>query len=140
MSPAWNGIKWPAKAGPITTLGMAAIGSFIGGTVSTIGLLLSAPPLAEAVLKLRSPKYFSLMMLGTTMLISLTSESIHKALMMGALGVVLGIIGIGSTFGGQQFNFNLYWSNSSKLAAIRSTLTSCIDPAPWGGDGLFSWS
>ncbi len=93
------------RAGP--ALGIAAMGSFIGGTVSIIGLMFVAPVLAEAALKFGPPEYFSLMMLGMTMLIYLTSGSIPKALMMGALGVVLGIIGIDPTSGAQRFTFNV---------------------------------
>ena len=93
------------RAGP--ALGIAAIGSFIGGTVSIIGLMFLAPPLAEAALKFGPPEYCSLMILGMTMLIYLTSGSIPKALMMGALGVVLGIIGIDPTSATQRFTFNV---------------------------------
>lgn len=93
------------RAGP--ALGIAAFGSFIGGTVSIIGLMLIAPPLAEAALKFGPPEYFSLMILGMTLLIYLTSGSIPKALMMGILGLILGVIGIDPISGDQRFTFNV---------------------------------
>src|SRR4030043_506808 len=46
------------RAGP--ALGMAAFGSFIGGTVSIIGLMLLAPILARIALKFGPPEYFAL--------------------------------------------------------------------------------
>jgi putative tricarboxylic transport membrane protein len=93
------------RAGP--ALGISAFGSFIGGTFSIIGLMLVAPPLAEGALKFGPPEYFSLMVLGMTLLIYLASGSIPKALMMAVLGVVLGIIGIDPTSGVQRFTFNI---------------------------------
>jgi putative tricarboxylic transport membrane protein len=69
--------------------------------------MLLAPPLAEGALRFGPPEYFSLMMLGMTLLIYLASGSIPKALMMAALGVVLGIIGIDATSGAQRFTFGV---------------------------------
>jgi putative tricarboxylic transport membrane protein len=93
------------RAGP--ALGISAFGSFIGGTVSILGLMLVAPPLAEGALKFGPPEYFSLMVLGMTLLIYLASGSIPKALMMAVLGIVLGIIGIDPTSGMQRFTFSI---------------------------------
>src|SRR5438094_9121443 len=50
------------RAGP--ALGMAAIASFIAGTVGVIGLTLIAPPVAAFALSFSSPEYFALMCLG----------------------------------------------------------------------------
>lgn len=46
------------RAGP--ALGIAALGSFIAGTVSVVGLMFLAPTLARAALTFDSPEYFSL--------------------------------------------------------------------------------
>src|SRR5262245_26453440 len=45
-------------------LGIAAIGSFIAGTISVLGLTFLAPPLAEAALAFGPPEYFALVVLG----------------------------------------------------------------------------
>ena len=57
------------RAGP--ALGIAAFGSFIGGTIGVILLALLAPPLARFALRFGPPEYFSLMVLGLTILIYL---------------------------------------------------------------------
>jgi putative tricarboxylic transport membrane protein len=93
------------RAGP--ALGICAFGSFIGGTVSILGLMLVAPPLAEGALRFGPPEYFTLMVLGLTLLIYLASGSIPKALMMAALGIILGMIGIDATSGSQRFTFGI---------------------------------
>ena len=45
-------------------LGMAAIGSFIAGTFSTLGLSLFSPLLVVLALKFGPPEYFSVMVLA----------------------------------------------------------------------------
>ena len=47
-----------------TALGIAAIGSFIGGIVATIALIVVAPPLARLALSFGPPEFFALMLVG----------------------------------------------------------------------------
>jgi putative tricarboxylic transport membrane protein len=93
------------RAGP--ALGISAMGSFIGGTISVIGLMLVAPPLAEMALKFGPPEYFSLMLLGMILLTFLAGDSLPKALCMAALGVFLGSIGMDVISGMERFTFNI---------------------------------
>src|SRR5438132_8853951 len=44
-----------------TALGIAAIGSFIGGVAATIALVLVAPPLASLALRFGPPEFFAVM-------------------------------------------------------------------------------
>jgi len=53
-----------AKKQAGAALGIAAIGSFIAGTVGVIGLTFLAPPLAEFALRFGAPEYFALMLFG----------------------------------------------------------------------------
>jgi putative tricarboxylic transport membrane protein len=80
------------RAGP--ALGIAAFGSFIAGTFAIIGLMLVAPPLARFALRFGPPEYFSLMVLGLTILVYLAHGSMLKALLMGLLGIILGLVGL----------------------------------------------
>ena len=93
------------RAGP--ALGIAAFGSFIAGTVSVIGLMLVAPPLAKFALAFGPPEYFSLMLLGIIILIYLASGSILKALMMFVFGLLLSTIGMDAISGTQRLTFGL---------------------------------
>jgi putative tricarboxylic transport membrane protein len=79
------------RAGP--ALGIAAFGSFIAGTISTLGLMLVAPPLARFALKFGPPEIFALMMVSLTLVTYLAQGSQIKALAMASLGVFLGTIG-----------------------------------------------
>src|SRR5438874_11787868 len=49
-------------------LAIAAIGSFIAGTVSVVGLMLAAPPIAAVALKFGPPEYAALLTLGLLVL------------------------------------------------------------------------
>jgi len=93
------------RAGP--ALGIAAFGSFIAGTASIIGLMLLAPPLAKAALAFGPPEYFSLMVVGMTLVIYLASKSIAKALIMVVVGIILGNVGIDHTSGAERFTFGI---------------------------------
>jgi putative tricarboxylic transport membrane protein len=92
------------RAGP--ALGMAALGSFFAGTVAIILLMLVAPTLARVAVAFGPPEYFSLMVLGLTILSFMTQGSIAKALLMACLGIVLGLIGLDQITGGPRLTFD----------------------------------
>ncbi len=91
------------RAGP--ALGIAAFGSFIAGTLSIVGLMVLAPPLSRFALKFGPPEYFTLMVLGLTILIYLAHGSMPKALLMAAFGIVLGLVGLDSINARPRFTF-----------------------------------
>ena len=93
------------RAGP--ALGISACGSFIGGTISVIGLMLVAPPLANFALKFTFPENFSLMCLGLVIVSFLARGSMVKAIMMVSLGLFLGSIGTDIMTGIPKFTFGI---------------------------------
>jgi putative tricarboxylic transport membrane protein len=94
------------RAGP--ALGIAAFGSFIGGTITVFLLAGLAPPLSRFALRFGPPEYFSLMVLGLSVLVYLANGPVLKALMMAALGIVLGIVGTDVISGRSRFTFGLF--------------------------------
>ena len=93
------------RAGP--ALGIAAFGSFIAGTFAVIALTLLGPLLAGIALRFGPPEFFSLMVVGIMILTFLSSGSMIKALMMAAVGIILGGIGMDSISGKYRFTFNI---------------------------------
>jgi putative tricarboxylic transport membrane protein len=93
------------RAGP--ALGIAAFGSFIAGTFSIILLMLVAPLLAEVALKFGYPEIFGLILLGLVMVSYLASESMLKAFMMAALGMMLGMVGVDPMKGTERFSYGI---------------------------------
>src|SRR5262245_62709455 len=66
------------KAG--TALGIAAIGSFVGGTVSIIALSLLAPVVASFALDFGPPEYTALALLGILLVSTISSGHRLKAI------------------------------------------------------------
>lgn len=93
------------RAGP--ALGIAAGGSFIAGTIATLGLMLVSVPLARAALKFGPPEYFSLMCMGLLIVTYLAQGSILKAVMMALVGIILGSIGLDAITGLPRFTFGI---------------------------------
>ncbi len=88
-------------------LGISAFGSFIAGTLGVVGLAFLAPPLASVALKFGPPEYFSLMILGLTVLTFLAGGSMVKSLMMACVGVIIGNIGLDLVAAQPRFTFGL---------------------------------
>ena len=93
------------RAGP--ALGIAAIGSFIAGTLSIVGLMFAAPPLASIALRFGPPEYFSLMVMGLTVLSYLSGGSMLKSLMMATFGILLGCVGVDTVSGMSRLTFGI---------------------------------
>jgi putative tricarboxylic transport membrane protein len=91
------------RAGP--ALGISAFGSFIGGTVSVLGLMLLAPLLVQVALKFGPAEFFSLMVFGLTMIAYLGSGSLIKSLLMGTAGLFISTIGMDPVSGIIRFSF-----------------------------------
>jgi putative tricarboxylic transport membrane protein len=88
-------------------LGMAAMGSFVAGTISIFGLIFFAPTLANFALRFGPPEYFSIMVFSFTILVFIAGGSIAKGLLMAVLGITIGTIGLDPTAGINRFTFNL---------------------------------
>jgi putative tricarboxylic transport membrane protein len=93
------------RAGP--ALGIAAFGSFIAGTFAVIALTFIGPFLSNVALAFGPPEYFSMMILGITVLTYLSSGSMVKALMMAGVGLVLSGVGMDTISGKYRFTFNV---------------------------------
>jgi putative tricarboxylic transport membrane protein len=90
-----------------TALGIAAIGSFIGGIVATVALVLVAPPLARFALSFGPPEFFALMLFGLCLVSGLAGGSMLAALLMTVLGLILAMIGIDPVRGAPRFAFEI---------------------------------
>ncbi len=89
------------KAGK--ALAIAAYASFIGGTISVIGLMLVAPALSKVAIAFGPAEYFALMVLGLTAVVSLSDKSLTKGLIAAVFGVMVSIVGIDLQTGTQRY-------------------------------------
>jgi putative tricarboxylic transport membrane protein len=93
------------KAGAALTI--AAIGSFVGGTIATLGLVAAAKPLGALGLLVGPPEFFALMVVGISLLVALAGKSMVKALISGALGLLISMVGIDPVAGAPRFTFGM---------------------------------
>ena len=93
------------RAGP--ALAIAAIGSFVAGTLSVIALMLLAPTLASFALRFGPPEYTALLLMGFLVLSYMSGGSMLKTLAMAVVGLLLGMIGIDAMSGYTRFSYGI---------------------------------
>ncbi len=91
------------RAGP--ALMVAALGSFIGGTVSIFGLMFIAPPLAKVMIAIGPSVEVVLMLLALAVIALVSAGSRLKTATMVVLGLLLGTIGLDNLTGAPRFTF-----------------------------------
>jgi putative tricarboxylic transport membrane protein len=109
-----DGYQMARKGRAGAALGIAAIASFIAGTVGVVALMLVAPPLAKFGLAFSSPEYFALMALGLAMVVLLAGESLVKALLAMLVGLWIAGMGIDLFSDSSRFTFG----NSEMLDGV----------------------
>ena len=90
-----------------TALGIAAIGSFIGGSIATLALVGVAPFLATLGLKFGPPEFFGLMLLGLCLVTALAGRSIVAGVLMAIVGLLLALVGQDPVRGAPRFTFDI---------------------------------
>ena len=100
-----NAMARAGRAGP--ALATAAIGSFVAGTVATLGLTFVAPWLAEVALRLGPAEYATLMVLALTTVSALFGASLARGLLSLFLGLLLGTVGLDPQLGQPRFAFGV---------------------------------
>lgn len=102
---AIDGYQLTLKGKAGKALATATIASFIGGFLSTIALYTLSPLLANLALKFGPTEYFWLSIFGLTIIAGVSSQSMLKGLISGALGLVLSTIGMDPMLGIPRFTF-----------------------------------
>jgi putative tricarboxylic transport membrane protein len=100
-----DGYAMAKKGRAGAALAIAAIGSFVGGSVATMGLVVLALPLTAIALKFGPPEFFSLMLVGLSLAASLAGKSLVRALISAVLGLIISMIGIDPVMGVPRFAF-----------------------------------
>lgn len=91
------------RAGP--ALATAVMGSFCAGIMSTLGLALLAPPVANLAKTFQATDYFALMLLAFISVTALVGTSIVRGLVSLFIGLFIGLIGLDFLTGQQRFTF-----------------------------------
>ena len=93
------------RAGP--ALGISALGSFIGGTFSTVALMYLVLPLSKISIRFGPPEYLGFIAMGMTMVIYLSGRSVLKGGTMAVVGLILGCVGTDLVSGKLRFTLGI---------------------------------
>lgn len=104
---ALEGHQMARKGRAAAALATAAIGSFVAGTIGTLGLTFVAPPLVEFALQFGPADYFSLMVVALVAVSAVLGRSVLRGLTALAFGILLGLVGVDLQTGQPRFTFGL---------------------------------
>ncbi|HWP35831.1 MAG TPA: tripartite tricarboxylate transporter permease [Thermodesulfobacteriota bacterium] len=88
-------------------LATAAIGSFVAGTLATVGLTFLAPGLVSVALRFGPTEYFALMVLAFATVSAVLGPSVTRGLASLLLGLALGLVGIDLQTGQARFTLGI---------------------------------
>ena len=88
-------------------LATAAIGSFVAGTISTIGITFLAPAVATLARTFQFAEYFALMVLAFVSVTALLGRSLLRGMLSLFLGLLIGLIGIDRLSGQPRLTFGV---------------------------------
>jgi putative tricarboxylic transport membrane protein len=104
---ALEGNKMARRGRAGAALATAAIGSFVAGTIGTVGITFLAEPVVNFALRFGPAEYFSLMVLAFVTVSAVLGSSAIRGLTSLAVGIFLGLIGIDLQTGQARFTFGL---------------------------------
>ncbi|MDR1388158.1 MAG: tripartite tricarboxylate transporter permease [Propionibacteriaceae bacterium] len=113
-----DGYQMTRKGQAGKALAIAAVGSFVGGTLAFIGMLF-ASNFSELALGLTFIDIFALSLLALMLVIGLAGKSMVKGLAAAALGLLIGTVGLDHFTGRPRFTFgNLDLSGGISYVAV----------------------
>jgi len=98
-----DGYQMTLKGRGGAALFISAWGSWVGGTLSIIGLMLLAPILADFAMKFGPPEMFAVFLIAFILLGSLGRNSFFKTMPMVFMGMLIGTIGMDPLTGVLRF-------------------------------------
>jgi putative tricarboxylic transport membrane protein len=101
----FDGYQMTKKGRAGAALFIAAWGSWIGGTLSIVGLMLLAPQLATFAMKFGPPEMFGILLVTFVLVTTLGSGSFLQNMAMILVGLLCGLVGMDSLSGNLRFTF-----------------------------------
>ena len=132
-----DGYRLARKGRAGAALAIAAIASFVAGTISVVALQVAAPFVARAALAFGPAEYFAFALLGLVLLANLTGGSRAKPLAMVLTGLMLSTVGMDPLGGTVRFTFDLagaqaglsFVAVTTGLFGVAEVLASMAEPA-----------
>jgi putative tricarboxylic transport membrane protein len=103
-----DGYEMAKKGRAGAALTVAAVGSFVAGTISIIGLMIGAAALSNLALKFGPPEFLAIGVCGLVILVRLSNAPPLKSMMMVFFGMAVATVGIDLMSGNERFTFGIY--------------------------------
>ena len=100
-----DGYQMTRKGRAGAALAIAAVGSFVAGTIGVVGIMMAAGWLADVAVQFGPPEYFAITFGGILLLSRLSGGSLLHAFVMVAIGLALGTVGMDSISALRRFTF-----------------------------------
>ena len=100
-----DGYQMTRKGRAGAALAVAAVGSFVAGSVGVVGIMLASSWLADQALRFGPPEYFALAVAGLLLLSRLSGGSVMHSYVMVAIGLALGTVGMEPISAIRRFTF-----------------------------------
>ena len=104
---ALDGYQMAKKGRAGAALATSAIGSFVAGTLATVGLMFLATVLVQFAVRIGPPEYFAIMLVALSAVTSLAGTSAPKALFATLIGLALGLVGLDNQTGTTRLTFGI---------------------------------
>jgi putative tricarboxylic transport membrane protein len=102
---ALDGYQMTRRGRAGAALAVAAVGSFIAGSLGVVGIVLASSWLADQALRFGPPEYFAMALAGLLLLSRLSGGSVMHALVLVAIGLALGTVGMEPISAIRRFTF-----------------------------------
>ena len=94
VATAWDGYPLAQKGLAGEAIGLSTVMSVVGGFFGIVALAVAAPAISEFAILFNSRDYMLLGLIGILLVGSLSGESFAKGVFAGALGVLIGMVGL----------------------------------------------
>ena len=120
IATALDGYPMAQKGEAGRAIGLSTVMSVIGGFVGIIVLSVAAPTVSEFAIKFQPRDYLMLGLIGILLVGSLSGESLSKGIFAGALGVLIGTVGLDPLTAEERFTFGVVelWNGINPVAVM----------------------
>lgn len=120
IATAMDGYPLAQKGLAGEAIGISTVMSFVGGLIGIIVLAVAAPAVSEFALSFQPRDYMLLAVLGILLVGSLSGESLIKGIFAGAMGLLIGTVGMDPLTAEERFTFGFtqLWGGISFIAVM----------------------
>lgn len=114
---AIDGYEMTKRGRAGAALAVAAVGSFVAGTLAVLLLMLAAGPVSSLAVDLSAPEFLALTVFALFVLARLSGGTLASTMVAAGLGLALATVGISQTSGGARYTFG----SSALLSGLEIT-------------------